>query len=101
MSDNETIFEKIAKTIHTIEMIESNAAAIDILYGELKDILRKKTGIYFVAHNIQLVRINNDPNEITLEIYLETVKILVKITKGYIDAYIYPIIQPMIQCSCG
>jgi len=49
-----------------------------------------------MVHNIQLVRIDNKPNEITLEIYLETVKILVKITKGYIDAYIYSIIQPMI-----
>jgi len=31
MSVNEIVFEKIAKTIHTMKMIESNAAAIETL----------------------------------------------------------------------
>jgi hypothetical protein len=84
--------------IDILNSIESDAAAIDTLYFELKPLLRvRERGIFFPVHTVQAVRIDKDENNIIIEIFLETIEIWIKITREYVDAHIYP----LFQCDCS
>lgn len=92
-----SLYEKIMKTIDMMKNIESDAAAIETLYFELKQSLRDR-GIYFMAHDIQAIEIYRDDEYIVIEFYLNTIEIWIKIYRdGYIDTNIYPIHR----CECG
>jgi hypothetical protein len=92
-----SIYEVISKTIDLMDKIESNAAAIETLYASLKDMLRAR-GIYFMAHDIQAIRVDKSDKDIIIEIFLQSTEIWVKIYKdGGVDASIYP----LLKCECG
>ena len=93
-----SLYESIKNCISMLDNIDSISAILSSLYSQIKPILTKEK-VYFREHDIQLLKVSEWQGLIEIEIYLQTITVVIGISQDNVKISITPLI--ISNCVCG